>query len=406
MRKLSVVAALLLLLPAVSQAKTLEDLLVEKGLITKGEAQASQHNGASKVYWKGGTRLDFPDNGFTAKINTDLQTRYEFTDGDKDAGAGNTSSFEVNRARLTVSGSALHEEFEYKLQVEFKGSSSSKLRDAWLQWNACDWSSLKMGQFKSQYARQNYNSGTKLLFPDRSVVTEFFAIDRNQGLSGQFDVNDDIYVTAEIFNGLSDGEGRNSTGMDTKHLGVISARANLMGEIDPFSEGDVEWTEEAGLNAGVAAAFGNQENAGLPGSGSADTFGLSADLTYKSEGLSFQGEFFYQDYDPDGESLDGEGIGFYAQVGYFLEPKQWELALRYGYIDCDNGLAVGNDIDGGACAGNDDINAIDVGVNYYWWKHNLKAQFAWSFIDEDQLAGGAVDDIQTNRWIFQLASYF
>ena len=52
MRKLTVLAALLLLVPTVSQAKSLEDLLVEKGVITKSEARGSSHDSGAKVYWK------------------------------------------------------------------------------------------------------------------------------------------------------------------------------------------------------------------------------------------------------------------------------------------------------------------------------------------------------------------
>jgi hypothetical protein len=84
MRKATLVAALLLLTPAVSQAKTLEELLVEKGVITKGEAAGASDSSASKLYWNQGTRVEFPDNGFTTSIATMLQTRYSFNDRDEE----------------------------------------------------------------------------------------------------------------------------------------------------------------------------------------------------------------------------------------------------------------------------------------------------------------------------------
>ena len=79
-----------MLIPAVSNAATLEELLVEKGVITKGEASASMHAGNAKVYWNKGTRLEFPDTGFTAKFNTQIQARYRFNDLES---SGNSSSF-------------------------------------------------------------------------------------------------------------------------------------------------------------------------------------------------------------------------------------------------------------------------------------------------------------------------
>ena len=139
MRKATIVAALLLLTPAVSQAKTLEDLLVEKGVITKGEAAGASDSSASKVYWNEGTRVEFPDTGFTTSIATMIQSRYAFTDVDEDSGAKNTSSFDVNRARLIVSGTAMNNEFSYMLSTDFVDSTDTEggavgVRDAYIDW--------------------------------------------------------------------------------------------------------------------------------------------------------------------------------------------------------------------------------------------------------------------------------
>src|SRR5262249_51589103 len=126
MRKsLIIAAALLVAAPAVSQAKTLEELLVEKGGITKTEAKnAGTSSAASKMYWNNGTRFEFPDNGFTAGFATHLEQRYEFFDDDEDFGGRDTSSFEVTKARLIISGTAMHNEFSYYLMPDFVGSKS------------------------------------------------------------------------------------------------------------------------------------------------------------------------------------------------------------------------------------------------------------------------------------------
>jgi len=163
MRKATLVAALLLLAPTVSQAKTLEDLLVEKGVITKGEAMGASDSGASKVYWNQGTRVEFPDTGFTTNIATLLQTRYAFSDNDEKAGQRNTSSFDVNRARLMISGTALNKEFSYMLSTDFVSANDSDanfgaapaIRDAYIDWKPCnDESGVRMGAFKTAISRQ------------------------------------------------------------------------------------------------------------------------------------------------------------------------------------------------------------------------------------------------------------
>jgi hypothetical protein len=45
-----------------------------------------------------------------------------------------------------------------------------------------------------------------------------------------------------------------------------------------------------------------------------------------------------------------------------------------------------------------------VGINHYWWKHNLKAQLNYDHVNERVLGEG--DDINTNKWLLQLSSYF
>lgn len=403
MRKSIVVAGLLLLAPSVTQAKTLEELLVEKGVITKGEAASSSTSGGSWT-WKNGNRVSYPSEGVTANIATQLQERYTFTDNDEDSGLKNTSSFETKRARITVSGTALHEEFSYVLQTDFVGHSedgtkSPDLRDAYLKWAACDWTAIKFGQFKTAVSRQFNTSSSKLQFVDRSGVSEYFDLGRQQGAGITADLMDgELEVGAAIFNGESDGEGRNRPGVDTKETGVLQARWNAMGEMDPYAEGDIDYTEDAAVNIGAAFAFSSANNDLGAGEEDTDKDTLSVDANLKMEGLSVHGEYFYQNQDADSYADSVDVNGFYLQAGYFLDPKTLEVAARYGYLSCDDGKGDGD------CAGNDNINQVAATINYYFWKHNLKAQAGYELTNED-IAGAGGDDINTNKWIFQLSAY-
>jgi phosphate-selective porin OprO/OprP len=399
MRNVTVLASLLLLVPAVSQAKSLEELLVDRGVITKGEAQAAGSS-AAKVYWKDGSRFDFPDSGFTAKINSFIQTRYQFTDNDE---SENVSSFSVGKARIILSGSALHEEFKYYISSDFVGTSGvdgekvASLRDAYLQWSTCDNMSLRMGQWKTPVSRQYNTSDHALQFADRSQASDFFDLDRNQGASAMWDLMDgDLQVAVGAWNGASDGEGINRGGVDTNHTGTASVRYNVMGKMNAYNEGDVDWTEDTAVNVGATYAYSDASAAALGGDFTQDDISVDANLKYK--GWSFHGEFFYENQDPDA-GVKAEPMGFYTQIGYFLEPKKWEIAARYGLVDCDDGK-----VSRGDCSGNEKVNQVTVGINHYWWKHNLKAQLNYDHVNERVLGEG--DDINTNKWLLQLSSYF
>ena len=409
MRKFALLSALMLLAPVASQAATLEDLLVEKGVISRGEAQAAS-SANSKVYWNKGTKIDFPDNGFTVGIATFMQTRYQFTDNDEDSGKVNTSSFSVDKARLIVSGSALNNEFSYKIEGDFVGTSDSTgtkspdLRDAYLAWNACDNLEVKMGQFKTFLGRQNVNSDSAIQFADRSLVSNYFSMDRQNGAAANFKLAEGtVLLSAGVFNGQSDGErGRNKPGVDTKHTGMISARWNPVGKMNAYEEGDVDWTDDMALSFGGVYAFADA-NQDLTDAGAEDTSDnrISVDANMKYQGWSAHAELFNQSFEGDQAGNDDqvEPTGFYAQLGYFVDPKTVELAARYGYLDCDDGKAKG------ICAGMDNVNEVAAGVNYYWWKHHLKAQVNYVLQNQDAMGAGG-QDLNTNKWIMQLSSTF
>lgn len=391
---LSLIAASL---PCFVQAETLQQVLAQNGLVAAGSAPAASA-GPSKVYWSGGTRVDFPQDGVTFQINAQLQTRYTFTDKDNKP---NTSSFEMKRARIIVKGSALHEEFEYLLQTDFVGAKDDagvktpNLRDAYIKWNTCDAGYVKMGQYKVGISRQYNSSSSKLQFADRSAASEYFDLGRQDGLSVGFTPAAGTTLTASIFNGESKGEGVNAPGLDTKHTGALTLRSDILGKMDAAEEGDINQTSELALNLGVAYAFSQYES-GDAAVGDVDANILSVDANVKNDGLSVHGEFFVRDEDPD----LGDGntpLGFYVQAGYFLTPKQLELAARYSMVDCDSGKA------GGDCSGVDNLDQATVGLNYYFSGHNLKAQLNYDFMRKEGLDGA--EDNDTNKIMLQVSSY-
>ncbi|MEZ4752811.1 MAG: porin [Bdellovibrionota bacterium] len=404
MRKLLILAAGLLLLPAVSNAATLEELLVEKGVITKGEANAAMHTGNAKVYWNKGTRLEFPDTGFTAKFNTQIQSRYTFTDNES---GQNSSSFDMRRVRLQVSGTALHGEFSYKLQADFVGDSGDgdgrrepDLRDAYLSWHACDWVDLRMGQFKTAVSRQENTSSAFLQFPDRSVASDTFSQGRKQGLHAGFQPSESVTLGAAIFNGESID--RNETNPNTRHTAVVDGRFNISGDMDPYMEGDIDHTDGTAVNAGFAYSYSeSQSESALLND--PELHRLSVDGNVKTGGFSLHGEFFWADESQDliggGTAVDGTPIGAYVQAGYFLNDKL-ELAGRWSMVDCDDGAA-----SLGSCGGGllDDVQEVSASLNYYFWQHYLKAQLGWNNISEDPIGGGS--SVDTNEIIFQLSGY-
>jgi phosphate-selective porin OprO/OprP len=408
MRLLGLISTLWVLGPMVATAASLEDLLVERGVISRREALAATAAGSSKTYWNKGTKIEFPDSGFTVGVNSFIESRYTFTNNDEDSGQGNTSSFTVNRARLIVSGKALNEEFAYKLEGDFVGGKGStgatlaNIKDGYLEWRMCDWVSARLGQFKTNLGRQHLNSDTSLQLIDRSLVSDYFTLDRQSGalLTSKL-AGGEVVVTAGIFNGESEGEsGPNRSGVDTNHTGIVSVRWNPVGKMNAFQEGDIDWTEDLAVSLGASYGYLDSKNsvaADLPlESFSQDLVAVDAGMKYR--GWSVNAELFSDSLSAEEVGADAEPHGFYVQAGFFVEPKTLEVAARYSYLDCDDGVA------GGDCSGNESVNEVAVGLNYLLWRHHLKAQANYVRAAEDGVAGGA--DITTNKWQLQLSAFF
>ena len=400
MRRILLASALLLgglgVAPFSAQAGSLEDLLVQKGVITRADAESVTDSGIpAKVYYKNGIKLEFPEAGATFGLNAFIQTRYTFTDADT---GSNTSSFDLKRARLIAAGSVLNKEFDYYLQTEFAGSEAT-LKDAFVRWNPLSSTAIRAGQYKIEVSRQFNTSDYALQFADRSAASEYFDLDRNQGAELVYGPCDKAKIGLAIFNGVSTGEGNNKTGVDTNHTGVIFARADLVGKMDALKEGDVENTESLAVNVGAAYAYSDfNKDSGDPVASINHTGQtVSVDANVKDRGFSLHTEFFWAEDEPEGAD-SAQPLGGYVQTGFFLTPKQLEVAVRYSVISCDDGKA------GGDCAGLDKIQEATAGLNYYFMGHNLKAQLNYVYKNEDPAAGDA-GSTKENRIMAQLSAY-
>jgi phosphate-selective porin OprO and OprP len=392
MRKISLLTvAGLLLMPAVSEAKPLNELLADKGVLastgTPGQA-----------YYRGGTRLDFGSD-FDMKLNLQVQSRYRYVDFDDstETGRPDTSGFNMRRVRLILSGSMLDQTWSYKVNNDFVGGSnddgsrSSDLLDAWLQWNGGDWVNFRMGQYKTPLGRQFNASSAKLQLMDRSPVTDLFDLGRQNGamLHGGDGV---AQYALGLFNGESDGEGRNLGPVDNRMQGVgmVSLSSDNYGSRG--HEGDIDMTDGLAWTLGGAVGFGQ----GTSALGKFDKTDLNADIGLRCGGMSLQSEVYWSEIDfDDGMALGATGkrddIGYYVQLGYqFVE--EWEAAGRFSYIKLDK------DVDPVK-----DMQEYNVGLNYYINGHNLKVQTGVSWTDTNFRGGGDLVDL---AYQLQLAGYF
>ena len=132
-----------------------------------------------------------------------------------DSGSNPETTFYLKRARISLTGNAPKEKFDYRLQVDMAGSP--KICDLYFRYKPSPAFGMQLGQFKLPFAIENDIYGpTKFEFIDYSYITTFFA--RNN------DEYDGIAATGrdlgfQIYGGFGEADGYNTW---SYNLGVFN----------------------------------------------------------------------------------------------------------------------------------------------------------------------------------------
>lgn len=235
------------------------------------------------------------------------------------------------------------------------GGSSSILQDVELTYMT-DYADVSIGQFKIPVSYEGYNSASKLIFPERSLVSRKFGDRRDIGLK--------ITKKFEYFSyyaGVFNGEGQNN--LDTNDQKDIALRL----EVYPVK----------GLTLGVVGytSIGDRDLVGTKDR-------IEGDLKFEHSGFLLQAEAI-RGWDVVGTAAASskiEGQGFYVLAGYTFFDKL-QPVVRIGSVDPE----VGRDENGSTTIDrNDEITAYEFGINYYLKQHDAKVQLAGSFFDPEQ----------------------
>lgn len=413
MKKLAVLLGLALVAAqaGTASARSLEDVLKEKGVITEEDYKEIQKSSPIKYKLGEGFNFTSADGKFSASIGGSYQIRYTLMDLD---GANNTtttkaqdsSKFALQRIKLLLNGYAYSPDLTYKMNINFANLSNGGtangglLEEVWLNYRLMNEVQFRFGQDKVQFGRQWITASTANQFVDVSAVTNAFVPGYDTG----------IMVHGKIAGGLVNyniagygGVGQNSYRNTTDNAFAARLTVNPLGDVK-YSESDVEYSTKPQVSVG-ADFYRNTLNPGTentaysasaPNSGNNLTFAKSntgwyqlantlmgtytpsarristseardintagVDAVFKWLGFSATGEYFFAEADGATTNNKLRAQGFYAQAGYFVIPKTVELAYRYSYIDPNRDVT-------------NDLWVENTGaVSWYVNNHNLKVQ--------------------------------
>lgn len=439
----AVVAALLLTFAPVGAAQSdddsnldvaILDILLERGLIDEAQydellalARARASTNASEidviegrlarltapdVQVDGGSpgKLEFksPDGKWSMGVNGYIQARAAHRDSDADGRDGD--NFSVPRARVAFTGNAGRENIKYKLEVDAGTSSSqdsdldatepseqkdARVKDAYVDYGVTERGSVRFGQFKFPFSREELISDTAGQFNERSIASQTYAPKREPGIGWQGKGPDGIFeyqITA------ANGDGENEPNMVESQALDTGDGLRYGGRFVWYPLGEMKYdtpafqTLDGGskLALGLAymvnhdASFLNTVSTALPSEGT-DAETIGAEFQWMIGPFSLLAEYFDRTTDPDG-APDQDDDGYTLQAGCFLIPKEWEVAARFSEVDQTDDTLLG--------AGAARTQEKGIALNRYIDGHNGKWMLDYILLENDTVDDQDEDQIR------------
>lgn len=295
--------------------------------------------------------------GVQMQLRYDINLREDDSLGDDDT----TIGFQMRRLKVEAKGD-ITESISGKVAFGFnRGGGDAALDDALVDWEINDSASLRIGQFKLPFMREELVSSKRQLSVERSSMNETFNQDRSQGV--QLTFGGDAFRAAFAF---SDGFGSEDTAFDSAGEAdyAITGRAEM-------KFGDAGWKAfdqfssfRGAPRGGLIGVAGHFERTGdtnpTPAEGEIASFTI--DGSYVADGWNLFGAFVWRNTDAGATGFDDTGA--VLQGGVFVS-DQAELFARWSAVFADSGRG----------ATGDDYSDITAGLNYYLVPESHAAKF-------------------------------
>ena len=321
---------------------------VDEGDSSDGEAETF------KVIEYGSKGLDIRSRDGNYHVHIDWRAQLRFTSRDFDDPIVvnpevRQGQFVVNRARFKMGGHAYRPWLTYYFEYDFPRNALLDLR---FTLQASDPLRLRVGQWKIPYNRERVDSSGKQQFAERSIVTPWFTLDRQQGaaLFGRLwkGTRADSWYNIGVFSGT----GRGGTGSVEQPMVLGRWQWNCLKRDLSFSQSDIGYREKPAASFSVAGAswqgpytaFSTKGGGELPGYPTGDSGRYKVrqamfETAYQYRGFSWQQEYHWKTIDDTQTGRVTDLYGWYAQAGYFFHslfetfPQPLEIAFRLAEVE-------------------------------------------------------------------------
>ena len=231
-----------------------------------------------------------------------------------------------------------------QVTIRVPPADTSILQDAFLTVMS-EYVDVSFGQFKNLVSWEGYNSASKIILPERSLVSRTYGDHRDLSIKAEKKFDRFMYAV-----GLFGGQGPNQPDTNNQKNAVVRA------ELYPI---------DGAMIGGLAyVAIGERD---APGTDDR----AEADLRLELANVLFQAEYI-RGWDMNNAGTERtEGQGAYGALGYtFFERLQ--PVVRIGFLDPDVDTS------------DNHTTVYELGVNYFIQQHEMKLQLSYSLFDNSQ----------------------
>lgn len=358
--------------------------------LARMSAQADRPESAGFTIASGGNSLNIGalfQFGYVANFRDDDATDIGGQDNEF------THGFDIRRARLDFSGTAVNSAISYRISGDFGEINSGGENDLQVTWaygeyafsGGLDGVKVRFGQFKLPLYFEELVEPEYLLAVDRSLTNEAFSQQYSQGLQFSYEadswrgtvaVSDGLGTAGTRFNSGGESDVALTGRFDYKFSGDWSAFddfSSFRNSENAFRVGaGIHWQTFGDTNPADSGVGGVPLNTGVV---SGNLIAYTADLSWEGNGWSLFAAFFGQSI-VDGELAGGadsepNDFGVVVQGAYFVT-DQWELFARYDglYLDDDERTGFTED----------NFNFLTVGGTYYFVPESHALKFTTDIV--------------------------
>lgn len=352
-------------------AKTEDNWLTEeraeqiKALVTDvladADTRASMQDGL-QAGWSEHFFLASADGRFKLVMEGLMQVRWNWAYQDLENADNYRYGFENTRTYLTFRGHVFSPDLQYLVRGNFNPNGGTEgLLDAWIRYNMTDHWSVRFGQFKLPFMREELVYEGYQQAVERSLINFVNSAGRSQGVELTYGADYDrisaVYSdgSSSPLGGLNPNRANTPWNAEDTEWAVTARYEHLFaGTWSQFTDFTSPVGDEFGLMLGIAFQ-GQASESGTPSFFGADTsiYGYTADVSAEFGGANAFASWVHNYVDSPNAIVNFYGL--VLQAGFYFTPK-WELFGRFewGWFDVASGTA-----------SFEDLILPTIGVTYY-----------------------------------------